>query len=122
MENASPVSVHAIDEFRLSDALVRFQGGDRVPLSVFVAEYPRGDGPPLHIHPYAELFLVERGSVKFTAGDEETEISAGNIVVDVVVVGVVQPVAKSKSENKNMYLLFRPFKTANVGVDVINNF
>ncbi len=81
MENASPVSVHAIEEFRLSDALVRFQGGDRVPLSVFVAEYPRGDGPPLHIHPYAELFLVERGAVKFTAGDEETEISAGNIVV-----------------------------------------
>ena len=81
MENASPVSVHAIEEFRLSDALVRFQGGDRVPLSVFVAEYPRGDGPPLHIHPYAELFLVERGAVRFTAGDEETEISAGNIVV-----------------------------------------
>ena len=81
MENASPVSVHAIEEFRLSDALVRFQGGDQVPLSVFVAEYPRGDGPPLHIHPYAELFLVERGAVKFTAGDEETEISAGNIVV-----------------------------------------
>jgi quercetin dioxygenase-like cupin family protein len=81
MENASPVSVHAIEEFRLSDALVRFQGGDQVPLSVFVAEYPRGDGPPLHIHPYAELFLVERGAVRFTAGDEETEISAGNIVV-----------------------------------------
>ena len=81
MENSSPVSVHAIEEFRLSETLVRFQGGDQVPLSVFVTEYPRGDGPPLHIHPYAELFLVERGAVRFTAGDEETEISAGNIVV-----------------------------------------
>ena len=81
MENPSPVSVHATEEFRLSDALVRFQGGDQVPLSLFVAEYPLGDGPPLHVHPYAELFLVERGSVKFTAGDEEIEISASNIVV-----------------------------------------
>jgi quercetin dioxygenase-like cupin family protein len=81
MENASPVSVHAVEEFRLSDALVRFQGGDQVPLSLFVAEYPLGDGPPLHIHPYAELFLVERGAVKFTADGEEIEISAGSIVV-----------------------------------------
>ncbi len=81
MEKPSPVSVHAIEELRLSDSLVRFQGGDQVPLSLFVAEYPLGDGPPLHIHPYAELFLVERGAVKFTAGDEEIEISAGNIVV-----------------------------------------
>jgi quercetin dioxygenase-like cupin family protein len=81
MENSSPVSVHAIEEFRLSETLVRFQGGDQVPLSVFVTEYPRGDGPPLHIDPYAELFLVERGEVTFTAGDQELEISAGNIVV-----------------------------------------
>ena len=81
MENSSPVSVHAIEEFRLSETVMRFQGGDQVPLSVFVTEYPRGDGPPLHIHPYAELFLVERGVVTFTAGDEELEISAGNIVV-----------------------------------------
>jgi len=81
MEKPSPVSVHAIEELRLSGSPVRFQGGDQVPLSLFVAEYPLGDGPPLHIHPYAELFLVERGAVKFTAGDHEIEISAGNIVV-----------------------------------------
>ena len=64
------------------------------------------------------LFLFKKRCIESSSGNA----SAGNIVVDVVVVGVVQPVAKSKSENKNMYLLFRPFKTANVGVDVINNF
>ena len=66
---------------RLSDALARFEGGDEIPVSIFVTEFARGDGPPLHIHPYAEIFLVELGAVTFTVEDEQIEVAAGNIVV-----------------------------------------
>ena len=44
-------------------------------------EFERGDGTPLHLHPYPEVFLVERNTALFTAGDEELTITAGNFVV-----------------------------------------
>ncbi len=75
------ISVHPLEDSRISDTLARFEGADEIPVSIFVTEFPRGDGPPLHIHPYAEIFLVESGSVVFTADDEVTEVAAGNLVV-----------------------------------------
>jgi quercetin dioxygenase-like cupin family protein len=52
-----------------------------VPLSIFVVEFQRDQGPSLHLHPYPELFLVETGTGVFTAGDEEMTVTAGHIVV-----------------------------------------
>ncbi|MFM9043238.1 MAG: cupin domain-containing protein [bacterium] len=75
------ITVHPLEDSRVSATLARFEGADEIPLSIFVTEFPRGDGPPLHIHPYAEIFLVESGSVVFTADDEVREVSAGNLVV-----------------------------------------
>jgi len=96
IESASPVSVHAVEEFRLSDALVRFQGGDQVPLSLFVAEYPLGDGPPLHVHPYAELFLVERGIVVVDAETKDRFEGASDELSRVV---SIHPSAEVVQEN-----------------------
>ena len=40
-----------------------------------------GVGPRLHQHPYAETFLIRRGSATFTIGSEEVEGHAGQILV-----------------------------------------
>ena len=40
-----------------------------------------GVGPRLHQHPYAETFIVRRGSATFTVGTEEFEAHAGQILV-----------------------------------------
>lgn len=40
-----------------------------------------GQGPALHRHPYSETFIVRRGSVEFTVGEEKLVAHAGQIVV-----------------------------------------
>lgn len=40
-----------------------------------------GQGPRLHTHPYAETFVIRRGSALFTIGTEELVGHAGQIVV-----------------------------------------
>jgi mannose-6-phosphate isomerase-like protein (cupin superfamily) len=61
----------------------QFEGylfGD-TPVSFFVSATPPGRGPALHKHPYAEVFVVQDGSLTFVAGDETIEASAGQIVI-----------------------------------------
>ena len=40
-----------------------------------------GVGPRLHQHPYAETFLIRRGSATFTVGTEQIEAHAGQVLV-----------------------------------------
>ncbi len=40
-----------------------------------------GVGPRLHRHPYAETFVIRRGSATFTVADEVLEAHAGQILV-----------------------------------------
>ena len=68
------------DELRFSPTAKLFQGGDEVGVSIFVTRYERGQGPNLHVHPYPEVFVVEEGTARFTAGDEEVVVEAGHIV------------------------------------------
>jgi len=74
-------SVIPIEDLRRSETAALFQGGEDVAASIFVTEYPRGRGPDLHFHPYAEVFVVLDGTARFTAGDEELVVAAGHIVV-----------------------------------------
>jgi mannose-6-phosphate isomerase-like protein (cupin superfamily) len=39
-----------------------------------------GHGPPLHQHPYDEIFIVRQGRALFTVGKEQLEVAAGQIV------------------------------------------
>lgn len=55
--------------------------GDGVELSFFVTETPLDRGPPLHVHPNAEVFLVEQGTATFTVADEELVVSQGHVVM-----------------------------------------
>jgi mannose-6-phosphate isomerase-like protein (cupin superfamily) len=74
-------TVTPIDELRRSPTACLFQGREQAPVSIFVTEYQRGKGPDLHLHPYPEVFVVETGTARFTAGDEELVVEGGNIVV-----------------------------------------
>lgn len=70
-----------IENLRRSATAALFEGGDDVPVSIFVTEYARGEGPSLHLHPYPEVFVVQTGTAVFTAGEEEILVDAGHIVV-----------------------------------------
>lgn len=61
---------------------VRFEGvelGSEV--SFFVVSAEPGGGPGLHVHPYAETWLVRSGVAEFTVGEATTRGFAGDIVV-----------------------------------------
>ena len=73
-------SVVPIEDLRRSPTAALFEGGEEVPVSIFVTEYPRGRGPDLHLHPYPEVFVVQTGTAAFTVGDEEVVVGAGHVV------------------------------------------
>ncbi len=73
-------TVTPIEDLRRSPTAALFQGRDDIPISIFVTEYQRGQGPDLHVHPYAEAFVVETGTAVFTAGDAKIEVAGGHIV------------------------------------------
>lgn len=73
--------VFPVDDVRYTPAVAVFEGHDETPVSMYVTEFERGDGTPLHLHPYPELFLVERNVALFTAGDEELTVEAGHFVL-----------------------------------------
>jgi Mannose-6-phosphate isomerase len=52
-----------------------------VGVSFFLSETTPGKGPSLHTHPYAEVFVVQDGTLTFVVGDEEIEVSGGQIVI-----------------------------------------
>jgi quercetin dioxygenase-like cupin family protein len=73
--------VFSVDDVRYTPAVAVFEAGDEAPLSFYVTEFERGEGTPLHLHPYTEVFLVEKNTALFTAGDEELTVEAGHFVV-----------------------------------------
>jgi mannose-6-phosphate isomerase-like protein (cupin superfamily) len=55
------------------------QGGTDV--SLILVEAPPGGGPSLHSHPYDEIFVRLSGEALFVAGDTETIVGPGHVVV-----------------------------------------
>jgi quercetin dioxygenase-like cupin family protein len=70
-----------IEDLRHSPTAALFEGRGDAPLSIFVTEYDRGHGPPLHLHPYPEVFVVQTGTAEFTVGEDNLRVSGGHIVV-----------------------------------------
>ncbi len=52
----------------------RFEGGD-IGTNVTL-----GSGPPLHVHPYDEIFIIRQGRARFTIGELTIEATAGQIL------------------------------------------
>jgi mannose-6-phosphate isomerase-like protein (cupin superfamily) len=50
-------------------------------VSFFLVSVPPGGGPALHQHAYAEVFVVQEGHARFTAGNETLDVTGGHIVV-----------------------------------------
>ncbi len=70
-----------VEDVRYTPAVALLEGHADAPVSFYVTEFDRGDGTPLHLHPYPEVFLVERNTALFTVGDEEITVSEGHFVV-----------------------------------------
>jgi mannose-6-phosphate isomerase-like protein (cupin superfamily) len=79
------VTVHRLlswDDLDGSDRARVLEGASAgVAASFFVVAAPPGHGPDLHRHPYDELFFVQDGSARFTAGDEELDARPGQILL-----------------------------------------
>lgn len=61
---------------------IRFEGREAGgPVSVFLVDAAPGQSSSLHVHPYAETWVVKRGEAAFIVGDEAAHASSGDIVV-----------------------------------------
>ena len=85
-KTATRVQTHvsiATPDLARSETAYEFEGhyyGD-TSVSFILVDAPPGRGPKLHKHPYEEVFVVQEGSVTFTAGDDIIEASGGQVVV-----------------------------------------
>jgi quercetin dioxygenase-like cupin family protein len=52
-----------------------------VDISIIFVAAPPGDGPSLHKHPYAEVFIVTEGEGTFTVGGDEIVGREGDILI-----------------------------------------
>ena len=69
-------------ELPLSNIARELVGADHdVDVCIIFVDAAPGRGPSLHRHPYAEVFIVQEGRATFVLGDEEREVSAGEIVI-----------------------------------------
>ncbi len=58
--------------------------GERLHTDCTVLAYGNetvGEGPPLHVHPYDELFIVLAGNARFFVGDTIIDATAGDILL-----------------------------------------
>ena len=64
----------------LSDIFEGREHGD-VPVSMFLVHNRPGDGPELHRHPYAEVFVVHAGQARFELEDASVTAGPGDVVI-----------------------------------------
>jgi quercetin dioxygenase-like cupin family protein len=60
----------------------RFEGQDHGgEVSFFLVDNDPGQGPALHVHPYSETWIVNKGEVEFTVDGQKTRALPGDVVV-----------------------------------------
>ena len=52
-----------------------------VDLSIIFVDLDPGRGPRLHRHEYPEVFVIQEGRARYTAGGEEREVGPGDVIV-----------------------------------------
>lgn len=55
--------------------------GDGLAASFFYVDAAPGGVVDLHLHPYAEVFLVQEGEAEFRVGDDTVAARAGQVLV-----------------------------------------
>jgi mannose-6-phosphate isomerase-like protein (cupin superfamily) len=70
-------------DLAMSPTAFLFEGHPRagVDASMFVTHTPPGRAVELHVHPYAEVFLLLRGRGRWTVGEESVELEPEQMVV-----------------------------------------
>ena len=72
-----------LSELMVSPTAALFEGERRagVDVSIFVTRTPPGKAVELHVHPYAETFLLLEGHGRWTAGDEVVGLKPEQMLV-----------------------------------------
>ena len=72
-----------LEELRLNPTAWLFEGHPRagVDISMFMVRTPPGRAVELHVHPYAETFLLLEGHGRWTAGDVVCELRPNQMLV-----------------------------------------
>jgi mannose-6-phosphate isomerase-like protein (cupin superfamily) len=63
-----------------AESYTELPGGANISI-IIESTTQSGVGPRLHQHPYAETFLIRRGSATFTVGAETLDAHAGQILI-----------------------------------------
>ena len=60
-----------------------FEGKDLgTDITVLFVEFEEtGKGPPLHTHPYDEVFILREGRARYSIGDDVIEAEAGDVLL-----------------------------------------
>ncbi len=84
-ERRTPPGAAAFDlaDLGVSPTAALFEGHPRagVDISIFVTRTPPGRTVELHVHPYAETFLLLEGRGRWTRGDDVVELQPDQILV-----------------------------------------
>jgi mannose-6-phosphate isomerase-like protein (cupin superfamily) len=77
------MSTFDLDALKFSPTAALFEGGPQAGLGVtlFIVRTPPGGNVGLHVHPYAETFLLLAGSGRWTAGDSVVDLGPDQILV-----------------------------------------
>ena len=63
-----------------ADIFSGLEHGD-IPISMFLVHNRPGDGPELHRHPYAEIFVLHAGEARFQVDGTALTAGAGDVVI-----------------------------------------
>ncbi|WP_454849618.1 cupin domain-containing protein [Rhizobium binxianense] len=70
------------DQQQFPNRTILFEGADfGAPVSLFLIDNEPGEGPELHVHPYAETWIVRSGLARFTVADRTIDAQPGDIIV-----------------------------------------
>lgn len=83
MSTPTQVATFRLADMAFSPTAALFEGGPRAGLgfSVFVVRTAPGGAVELHVHPYAETFLLLEGRGRWTAGDVVAELEPEQMLV-----------------------------------------
>ncbi len=82
-EHAAKTIRLRLADLKVSATAALFEGHSRagVDACMFVVRTPPGAAVPLHVHPYAETFLLLEGRGRWTAGGEVAELEPEDMLV-----------------------------------------
>ena len=83
MPGAPKAVTFNLAELAVSPTAALFEGHPRagVDVSIFVTRTPPARAVELHVHPYAETFLLLEGHGRWTMGDEVVELEPEQMLV-----------------------------------------